>query len=95
VSKCPDKAPITKEWIHEIQDIVKELKDHLQKVQNQHKLYVDKHRVEHTIEVGDLVYLRLQPSVQASIKKNGTENLKPHFYGPYRVKGRWGQLHMS
>jgi hypothetical protein len=42
--------------------------------------------MEHTFEVGDLVYLRLQPYRQASIKKNGTEKLKPHFYGPYRVK---------
>jgi hypothetical protein len=51
--------------------------------------------VERTFEVGDLVYLRLHPYRQASIKKNGTEKLKPHFYGPYRVKRKVGKLHMS
>jgi flagellar basal body L-ring protein FlgH len=71
------RAPMAKEWIQESQDILKELKDHLQRAQNQQKLYADRHRVERTFEVGDLVYLRLQPYRQASIKKNGTEKLKP------------------
>jgi hypothetical protein len=30
--------------------------------QNQQKMYADKHRVERSFKVGDLVYLRLQPS---------------------------------
>jgi hypothetical protein len=83
---------MAKEWIQEIQDILKELKDHLQRAQNQQKLYADRHRVECTFEVGDLVYLRLQPYRHASIKKNGTEKLKPHFYGPYRVKRKVGEV---
>jgi len=29
--------------------------------QNQHKLYYDRKRVDHTFEVGELVYLRIQP----------------------------------
>jgi hypothetical protein len=86
------RAPIAKEWIQESQDILKELKDHLQKAQNQQKLYVDRHRVERTFEVGDLVYLRLQPYKQASIKKNGTKNLKPCFYGPYKVQRKVGAV---
>jgi hypothetical protein len=48
--------------------------------------------VECTFEVGDLVYLRLQPYRQASINKNGTEKLKPCFYGPYRVKRKVGAV---
>jgi hypothetical protein len=51
-----NRAPIAKEWIQESQDILKELKDHLHKAQNQQKLYADKHRVERTFEEGDLVY---------------------------------------
>jgi hypothetical protein len=85
-------APMDKEWIQEIQYILKELKDHLQRDQNQQKLYADMHKVERTFEVGDLVYLRLQPYRHASIKKNGTENLKPCFYGPYRVKRKVGEV---
>jgi hypothetical protein len=48
--------------------------------------------VERTFEVGDLVYLRLQPYRQASIKKSGAEKLKPCFYGPYEVQRRIGEV---
>jgi hypothetical protein len=63
------KGPMEKEWIQVNQDIIKELKDNLHRAQNQHKLYANMKRVERTFEVGDLVYLRLQPYKQASIKK--------------------------
>jgi len=48
--------------------------------------------VECTFEVGDLVYLRLQPYKQSSIKKSGAEKLKPHFYGPYEIQSRIGEV---
>jgi hypothetical protein len=64
------------------------LKDHLQRAQNQQKVQADKHKVDRTFEVGDLVYLRLQPYRQASIKRSGAEKLQPHFFGPYRVNRR-------
>jgi hypothetical protein len=86
------RYPMAKEWIQESRDILTKLKDHLQRAQNQQKLYADKHRVECTFEVGDLVYLRLQPYMQASIKKNGTEKPKPCFYGPYKVKIKVGAV---
>ena len=41
---------------------------------------------------GDMVYLRLQPYRQSSLKQKGAEKLKPHFYGPYRVIRRIGQV---
>ena len=71
--------------IQDSQDILKILKKNLQTAQNQQKLYVDKHRIERSFEVGDLVYLRLQPYRQYSLKKKGAKKLKPRFYGPYRI----------
>jgi hypothetical protein len=56
-----NRALMVQDWIQESQDILRELKDHLQRVQNQQKVQADKHRVDRTFEVGDLVYLRLQP----------------------------------
>jgi hypothetical protein len=53
---------------------------------------VDKHRIEHNFEVGDLVFLRLQPYKQSSLKKSGAEKLKPRFYGPYRIMRRVGEV---
>jgi hypothetical protein len=68
------------------------LKDHLQRAQNQQKVQAEKHRVDQTFEVGDLVYLRLQPYSQASIKISGAEKLQPRFFGPYKVRRRIGVI---
>jgi hypothetical protein len=86
------RAPMAKEWIQESQGILKELMDNLHRVQNQQKLYADRKRVQSTFEVGDLVYLRLHLYKQASIKKNGVEKLKPHFYGSYVVQRTIGEV---
>jgi hypothetical protein len=53
---------------------------------------VDRHRIEHSFEVGNLVFLRLQPYRQTSLKKSGAEKLKPKFYGPYRIMRRVGEV---
>ena len=55
-------------------------------------MHADRHRVEWSFEVGDLVYLRLQPYSQSSLKKKGAEKLKPRFYGPYRVIRKVGEV---
>jgi hypothetical protein len=86
------RAPRAKLWIQESQDILRALKDNIATAQNQQKLYADKGRVERHFEVGDLVYLRLQPYWQSSLKQKGAEKLKPRFYGPYRVIRRIGQV---
>jgi hypothetical protein len=86
------KAPMVQDWIQQSQDILRELKDHLQRAHNQHKVHAYKHRVELTFEVGDLVYLRLHPYRKASIKRSGAEKLQPRFFGPYRVSKRVGSV---
>jgi hypothetical protein len=68
------------------------LKENLQTAQNRQKMSVDKHRIERSFEVGDLVFLRLQPYRQSSLKKSGAEKLKPKFYGPYRIMRRVGEV---
>ena len=55
-------------------------------------MYADWRRVECSFEVEDLVYLRLEPYVQSSLKQKGAEKLKPKFYGPYRVSRRIGEV---
>ena len=72
-----NRAPKEKDWVKDSQDIIKVLKENLQAAQNQQKLYADRHRIERSFEVGDLVYLRLQPYRQSSLKKKGAEKLKP------------------
>jgi hypothetical protein len=73
------RAPKANDWIIESQDILKLLKENLQKIS------ADRHRIECIFEVGDLVFLRLQPYKQSSLKKSGDEKLKHRFYGPYKI----------
>ena len=86
------RAPKAKDWIQESQDILKTLKDKLQMAQNQQKMYVDWHRVERNFEVGDFVYLRLQPYRQSSLKMGVAKKLKPQFYGPYKIQRKIGEV---
>jgi hypothetical protein len=65
------RAPMVQDWVQQSQDILRELKDHLQRAHNQQKVQADKHIVECTFEVGDLVYLRLQLYMHDSIKRSG------------------------
>jgi hypothetical protein len=48
--------------------------------------------IEKNFEVGDLVFLRLQPYQQLSLNKSGAEKLKPRFYSPYRIMLRVGEV---
>jgi hypothetical protein len=53
------RAPKAKDWIIESQEILKLLKENLQMAQNRQNISEDRHRTEHSFEVGDLVFLRL------------------------------------
>ena len=78
--------------MEESQEILKLLKDNLQVVQNQQKQYASRYREERTFQVNDLVYLRLQPYKQTSLKNNRVEKIKPRYYGPYKVVQKIGEV---
>ena len=47
------------------------------------------HHSERSFEVGDWVFLRLQPYKQVSLKDN---KLSPNYYGPYKVLQKIGTM---
>jgi len=86
------KAPWSKDWIQESQDILRSLKDNMRTTKNKQKIYANWGCTERQFEVGDLVYLRFQPYKQSTLKQKGAEKVKPRFYGPYRVTRRVGEV---
>ena len=42
--------------------------------------------------MGDFIYLCLQPYRQSSLKKEGAEKIQPHFYGPYKIIQKVGEV---
>ncbi|KAF2295039.1 hypothetical protein GH714_031194 [Hevea brasiliensis] len=72
--------------------ILRELKSHLSRAANQMKQYVDLKRRDVEFQVGDHVYLKLQPYRQQSVSKRASQKLASRYFGPYRVLERVRKL---
>ncbi|XP_027166086.1 uncharacterized protein LOC113766060 [Coffea eugenioides] len=61
------------------------LKENFVKAQNRMKQFADKVRSERSFQVGDLVYLKLQPYKQTSVAIRRNLKLSSKYYERYRV----------
>ena len=56
------------------------------------KQQANQHRSECTFQVGDMVFLRLQPYKQTSLKDKGNQTLTPKISSPYIVLQKIGYV---
>ena len=56
------------------------------------KQQTDQHHYERTFQVGDMVFLCLQPYKPSSLKLKGRHKMAPKFYGPYKVLQKIGSV---
>jgi ribosomal protein L21E len=70
--------------------MVQLLQQQLLRAQQRQKMQVDKHRSERSFEVGDSVYLKLQPYVQTSIATRASHKLLFRYFGPYQIIAKVG-----
>lgn len=68
------------------------LKSNLVKAQHRMKQQADSHRTEREFQVGDWVYLKLQPYRQSSVTARSNYKLSAKFYGPYLITAKVGKV---
>ena len=68
------------------------IKDNLLKAQARIKQQADKHRTERSFELGDMVYLKIQPYRHTSLSIHRSLKLHSKFYGPFRVLEKVGKV---
>lgn len=66
------------------------VKQHLFRAQDRMKRQADKGRSEREFQVGDQVYLKLQPYVQSSLAARANQKLSFKFFGPFPVLAKIG-----
>ncbi|MCH79303.1 transposon Tf2-1 polyprotein [Trifolium medium] len=72
--------------------ILKVLKENLTKAQNRMVTQANRHRQDHNFEVGQWVYLKLQPYRQHSVHQRHSHKLAKRFYGPFRILKKIGKV---
>ncbi|OIT33037.1 hypothetical protein A4A49_64122, partial [Nicotiana attenuata] len=68
------------------------LKHHLMRAQHRMKQQADAHRSDRQFEVGDWVYLKVQPYKQVTITNHTSHKLASKYYGPFQVIKRVGPV---
>ncbi|XP_071939849.1 uncharacterized protein [Coffea arabica] len=56
------------------------------------KKYADEHRSEREFQVGDWVYLRLQPYRQSTVMIRNNTKLSAKYFGPYLIEEKIGKV---
>jgi len=87
-------APVPKlqQWLTDRDLMQRLVEQHLHRAQHRMKRQADKHRTERSFNIGDWVFLKLQPYVQSSVAARSNNKLSFKFFGPFRILKQVGKV---
>lgn len=98
----PRHFGLTDDMVSPVSDVTKLLEErstmlaavrqHLLRAQQRMKHQADKRRSERSFQVGDFVYLRLQPYVQTSLAPRSHHKLCFKYFGPFKILSKIGAV---
>jgi hypothetical protein len=68
------------------------IQQQLLRAQQRMKSQADKNRSEREFQIGDMVYLKLQPHIQSSVVFHSNQKLSFRYFGPYKILARVGPV---
>ncbi|TYI48065.1 hypothetical protein E1A91_D13G220200v1 [Gossypium mustelinum] len=84
--------PLVDAQLLERDHVLQLLKINLAQAQARMKFYADKHRRDISFNIGDWLYVKLQPYRQSSIRLQRYSKLGRRYFGPYQVLKRVGPV---
>lgn len=81
-----------KNFLEEKQNMLNRLKENLAHAQSRMKRYADLNRIERQFDVGDMVYLKMQPYRTIAFGFRKALKLTSKYYGPFKVMQRVGKV---
>jgi hypothetical protein len=86
------RIPAVAQQLVENDEFLTEIRDRLEQAQQHYKSYYDKKHQDLQFSAHDWVWLRLLNRPVASLDITGRGKLGPHFYGPFKIIKRMGNV---
>ena len=84
------RVQVVAKSLQEKEDMLMILKFHLLRAQHRMKQVADRHRSERSFELGDWVFVKLQPYRQQSVVQRFSQKIAPKYYSPYKILDKVG-----
>lgn len=86
------KIAVVAKCLQDREDMLLMLKFHLFRAQHRMQQFADQHRTDRSFEIGDYVYVKLQPYRQKSVVLRSNQKLAPKYFGPYKIVDKCGEV---
>ncbi|XP_026436201.1 uncharacterized protein LOC113334072 [Papaver somniferum] len=83
---------VVEDYLKERSAMLDILQENLSKSQERMKIFADKKRTDRSFEVGDYIFLKMQPYRQSSMDLRRNLKLSIRYYGPFQVTHRIGKV---